>query len=101
MAGMSKNILLLSFIIAFLTIILAAVNTMSVTANANANANAKAMEGFSTQFAKDCSCDPGFVPQLCGDSMNIFEKMGGPCIKDTYFCQNLRSATLRDKCRHR
>jgi len=99
MAGMSKNILLLSFIIAFLTIILAALNTMHVTSNANAST--KGVEAFSVHFAKDCSCDPGFIPQLCGDSMNIFEKMGGPCTKDTYFCQNLTTAKLRDQCRHR
>jgi len=57
-------------------------------------------EGFSVKYAKDCTCNPGFIPQKCGDPINMTnERLGGSCIKGTYFCQPTASGNARTSCK--
>ena len=59
-------------------------------------------EGFSVTRAQDCSCMPGYLPQKCGDSINILaELLGGACdsnLRGTYFCQNIEKSSKRMPC---
>jgi len=62
-----------------------------------------AVKGAITQpfvnYAKDCSCNPGFIPQRCGDPINTYESMGGKCENGTYFCQGVIAPYTRASCK--
>ena len=50
-------------------------------------------------YAKDCSCELGYLPQLCGDQTNAkHEKMSDKCEAGTYFCQSLTPPYTRVNC---
>jgi hypothetical protein len=55
-------------------------------------------EGFAqVKYASDCTCNPGFLPQRCGDPVNSeYER---DCVKDTYFCQQLTPPYAINSCR--
>lgn len=62
--------------------------------------NKAVYEGFSVKYAKDCICNPGDIPQKCGDPINAAnELLGGVCIKGTYFCQPTVSGNPRSPCK--
>jgi hypothetical protein len=91
MQGVAKHILIYILVLAFVYIAYISVYPEDKT------------EGFGpgVYYAKDCTCDPGFLPQLCGDPSNITkEQEGGPCGKNTYFCQSLTKPTKRTSCRN-
>jgi len=55
-------------------------------------------EGFAgIKYARDCTCNPGFLPMLCGDPVNSANE--GNCTKDTYFCQQITSPYQINPCR--
>jgi len=51
----------------------------------------------SVQYAKDCTCNPGFLPQRCGDPINT--KNERDCMKGTYFCQEVVNPSHQSPCR--
>lgn len=60
----------------------------------------KKTEGFTVQYANDCTCNPSYVPAKCGDPVNAeLEAKGGPCVKDTYFCQGTSPPNERRDCK--
>jgi hypothetical protein len=60
----------------------------------------KTVQGFTVKYARDCNCNPGYIPQKCGDPINAAnEAAGGACVKDTYFCQPTLPGTVRTPCK--
>jgi hypothetical protein len=60
----------------------------------------KKTEGFTVHYANDCTCNPGYVAAKCGDPVNAeLEAKGGPCVKDTYFCQGTNPQNERRDCK--
>jgi len=55
-------------------------------------------EGFKlyVRYARDCSCNPGYIPQLCGDPINNTPLDN--CVNDTYFCQKLTTPYDKKAC---
>lgn len=54
-------------------------------------------EGFSgIKYARDCTCNPGFLPTLCGDPVNSANE--GSCLKGEYFCQQTTSPYQINPC---
>lgn len=58
-------------------------------------------EGFRVTRAKDCSCIPGYIPQKCGDSINMIGEKLNSCFgvpNDSYFCQSIERPESAEKC---
>ena len=54
-------------------------------------------EGFSgIKYARDCTCNPGFLPMLCGDPVNSANER--TCVKGNYFCQQTTSPYEINAC---
>ena len=74
--GSMKHIAILLLIVVFLAIVLAALRP------------ATRLEPFVTK-AKDCTCEPGFVPQKCGDAIHTHVEKWNKCggvQKNSYYC---------------
>jgi hypothetical protein len=80
MRRVSKLILIVILVAMFLYVAYSAVRPKKET-----------KEGFRVNYAKDCLCSPGSLPQKCGDPANAtLEKMASMCNDETiYFCQSL------------
>ncbi len=87
--GYIKHIAIALLTVVFILIIITALPTVSQK------------EGFSVKKARDCSCDPGSVPQKCGDTINYAGEFLNGCArvpKDSYFCQAIQTPEVATTC---
>ena len=88
--GSTRHVAIAVLVIAFLAIVVA-----------NLPRKIPVYEGFRVTRAKDCSCIPGFVPQKCGDSINMIGEKLNNCFgvpNDSYFCQSIERPESAERC---
>ena len=90
MGYLIKHIAISFLMLLFLGIVLYAVRHVEIR-----------REGFFVNKARDCSCTPGFVPQKCGDPVNLAGETLNSChgvSKDSYFCQSVLTPKTSSRC---
>jgi hypothetical protein len=87
--GSTRHVAIVVLVVAFLGIVLVNLPRNHV------------YEGFRVTRAKDCSCIPGYIPQKCGDSINMIGEKLNSCFgvpNDSYFCQSVERPESAERC---